>query len=469
MCVTAMGTHMRAVVGVVALVFVAAAAGQAETATGQQPVRLSLNEAIATAVANSPVLATARIRVQRAQDQVREATAQGRPKLSANGSYLRTTPIATFTIPGPGGEQVTIQTRLPSQTTAQATIAQPIFITGGLSAAKRVAKLQVGIQTFGEAQTLQQLIADVKNAYYGILRAQGSVDVTQSAINVAQERLRLARAQFEAGVSAKFDVTRAEVDVANLQQTLIQATNGVLVAKAALNHVLGVDVNRPVEVEEQKAAVEPVTVDIEASTGQALEARPEMQQARLGVELAEHTVQLIAKQDDPVLSLSATTDWTANTSTFSPNKTTYTYGASVTWPIWTGGVTKAKVAQAKDDLATAKQNLEQAKLGVTLDVRTAALGVIESSERVGTAHANVVQAEEALSLARARYQAGVSTEVEVISAEAALTQALTNEVNARYDFLSAKAQLERATASQPEYGELTAHSPAAVAGKGVGQ
>jgi outer membrane protein TolC len=57
----------------------------------------------------------------------------------------------------------------------------------------------------------------------------------------------------------------------------------------------------------------------------------------------------------------------------------------------------------------------------------------------------------------------------VISAEAALTQALTNEVSARYDFLSAKAQLERATASQPEYKELAAHSPAAVAGKGVGQ
>lgn len=420
---------------------------------------LTLEDAIATAVANSPGLAIARERVQRAGNVVNEARGRGRFNVSADAAHTRTSPTSSITIPGPGGETQTIQTRPPSQTTLSATASQPIDINGRIRLGRQAAGLGLDIQTFGEVQTLQQLIADVKNSYYNVLRAEGGVDVVQAAIVAAEDRLRLASAQFEAGVVPRFDVTRAEVDVANLRQSLIQAENAVDIAKGALNVTIGVGANNPVNVESQAVPVEPVTVDIPAQTRQAVEARPEVRLARLAVDLAQQNVRLTAKEDDPSLAAFVRTDWISETSAFSANKTTYTYGVNLNWPVFTGGVTKARVAQARNDVQIARRSLDQTVLGVTLDVRTAAENVMESSRRVQTAEANVALAQEALRLAKVRYQEGVSTEVEVTDAESALTQALTNAVNARYDFLTAQAQLQRATASQPEFSQLAPGTP----------
>ncbi|MBI2843938.1 MAG: TolC family protein [Armatimonadetes bacterium] len=451
-----------AVVGLLALgVLAGQAIGQEPPAPGPEPDVMTMDEAIAIAVSNNPALAIAGERVEQARNQVREARSQARFKVDVSANRTYVTPVPEFTIDTPEGPR-RVEVRTPEETRANATVVQPIDLTRRLSIGKQLANLQLDIREFGEAQTLQQLIADVKGAYYNVLRAQGAVDVAQAALDVAEERLRLARAQFEAGVVARFDVTQAEVDVANFQQTLIQARSNVDIAKGDLNRTLGIDVNSPVVVQEQEAAVEPVTVDIPERTEQALRARPEMQQARLAVDLTGRNVDFVSKENDPQVGLFAGADWTANTSAFNPNATTYSYGANVTWPIWNGGITKARVAQARNDLNIARQDLERATLGVQLDVRTAALNVMESSRRVETAQANVEQARESLRLANVRYQSGVSTALEVINAESALTQALTNAVNARYDYLNAVAQLQRATASQPEYERLTSPAIAAL-------
>jgi outer membrane protein TolC len=123
-------------------------------------------------------------------------------------------------------------------------------------------------------------------------------------------------------------------------------------------------------------------------------------------------------------------------------------------PIWDGGITKARVAEANADLSKAADTLTQVKLGVSLEVRTAALNVQDSLDRVSTTAENVSLAVEALRLANVRYNAGISTLVEVLDAESALTQARFNNVNALYDYTTAVADLERATATQPEMAKL---------------
>lgn len=438
---------------------------QTPQAAPEQPPVLTLEEAIAIAIESNPGLAIARERVKRAGNQLDEAKAAGRFRVGIDARYVRVTPVPTFTLPGPDGTPTEVETSSPSQTTATATLSQPIDISRRIALGRGLAELQLDIQEYGEAQTLQQLIADVKNAYYTVLRAQGNVDTAQASLTAAEETLRIARAQFEAGVVARFDVTRAEVDAANIRQTLLQAQGNVDIAMGLLNRVLGVEINRPFRVQEQDVPVTPVTIDIDAYIQQALAARPEVQQAEIGVRLAEQNVKFTRTENDPSLALFVAADWTSSTSALSSNNTTYTYGASVTWPIWDSGLTRARVAQAENDVEIARRNLEQASLAVGLEVRTAATNVMESSRRVQTAQANVSLAEEAVRLARIRYQEGVSPFVEITNAEAALTQARTNLVNARYDYLNALAQLQRATASQPEYEQIVA--PASTLGKTV--
>jgi outer membrane protein TolC len=82
---------------------------------------------------------------------------------------------------------------------------------------------------------------------------------------------------------------------------------------------------------------------------------------------------------------------------------------------------------------------DQTRQAIAREVRSSLLNLTEAEARRSTAAANTDQAREALRIARVRYQSGVSTSVEVTDAELALTQAQTNQVNAEYDVLSARA------------------------------
>ncbi len=413
---------------------------------------LTIDEAIELAVSNSPMIAIAVDNTLKAENQSRAAARAGKLQVSVQSQYVRLEPSSTMSFPGSDGTPIQIETRPSSQLTASASAALPIDISRRIAVGRELARLNIGIQGYSAQQSLQQLICDVKSAYYNVLRAQASVGVAQSAISAAEERLRVSKAQFNVGLSPKFDVMQAEVDVANLNQMMIQAQNGVDASKGVLNRLIGLDANTPFEVEEPTTGtIAAKTLDIPALTQQALTVRPEIMQSTVAITAAEKGVQFARTEDKPTLAAFVTPNYTNNASAFSPDKMTYSYGLSATWSIWNSGVTRANVAVAKNDLDMAQQGLKAASLGVELDVRTSALSVMEASRRVQTAQSNVDLAKEAQRLSNVRYKEGVSTQVEVSSAEAALTQALNNLVSARYDYLTAVAQLERATVTQPEY------------------
>src|SRR5439155_5153267 len=112
--------------------------------------------------------------------------------------------------------------------------------------------------------------------------------------------------------------------------------------------------------------------------------------------------------------------------------------------VFTGGLIKSRVRQAQDAADAARATLDQVRQAVAQDVRTSLLNLREAEARRATTARNVEQASEALRIANVRYQAGVSTNVEVTDAQVALTQAQTNRVNADYDFLVAQSAVQRA-------------------------
>ena len=114
----------------------------------------------------------------------------------------------------------------------------PLDINGRITYTNRIARDQFQIDYLGMVHTSEQLIFDVKSAYYNLLRAQAQADVDQAAVDVAAARLKNTTSQFNAGTVPKFDVTRAEVDVANLNQTLIQGKTSVEQMRGALNRVM---------------------------------------------------------------------------------------------------------------------------------------------------------------------------------------------------------------------------------------
>ena len=117
-------------------------------------------------------------------------------------------------------------------------------------------------------------------------------------------------------------------------------------------------------------------------------------------------------------------------------------------PIFDGLATRARVKQAKSGLRQIQIGMEQLKDGIGLEVRAAFFGFQESKELLKAQEETVQQAEESLRIANLRYENGMITNIELMDAELAFTQAQTNRFNALHDYIIAIAKLEKATASK---------------------
>ncbi len=446
---------MRTLSMIAALVFLSGTCAHAESPDMSKPI--SIDQALEIAFRQSPAIKTALNQVRKSDAGVSEARANFNPQFSAQVVHMRQGPEVTIEVPGMGTADIVAS----DNTTAEGAVFLPLDINKRLGYVLDLSNLQFRMDYLSLSQASQQLVYEVKSGYYDLLRAAGLEEVAQAAVDVAKERLKDAKANFSAGATPKFDVTRAEVEVANLNQRLIVARNTTALARASLNRTLGIDVNTPTQVVEAETVIpKDLKIDIPAKVGEAHANRPEIKQAELGVEMGKKGVKVQRAGLLPSMDLAGSYDYALNVSGFSSSKGTWAALLTLRVPIWNGGITSAKIRQAEADEAIARNNLEQVRLGVALEVRAAALNLQEAVERVATTADGVALAEEALRLASVRYNAGYSTMVEVSDAESALTEARFYYVQAKYNSAVAQADLERATATQPEAKKIELLRPA---------
>lgn len=110
--------------------------------------------------------------------------------------------------------------------------------------------------------------------------------------------------------------------------------------------------------------------------------------------------------------------------------------------IFDSGVTLSKVHAAGEKLLQAEETYRDTVNSVELEVRSNYLGLREAEKRISTTQVAVAKAEEDFHIAQVRYMAGVGTNLDVIDAQVALTEAKTNFVNALYDYNTSKIALE---------------------------
>jgi outer membrane protein TolC len=279
----------------------------------------------------------------------------------------------------------------------------------------------------------------------------------------SRDRLKDAESKFQARVVTKFDVLRAQTDTAASEQNLIVAKNTVQSDLASLNFAIGIPVITHLEIDDKGAIVLPPAQGPEvnstqddlgdgfnASLKEALASRPEIGEATAAIEAAKRGVTLARKTELPTLNLSWSYLYAPNAG--GSNPLVHTWVAQAIWslPIFDGGVARARKQEAEGGLSQAQTAKESAIEQVTLETQQAYLAVLESKQRINVADQSLRQAEEAFNLAKVRYKAGVSARsgisplLELSDAQAALTFARTNSVNALYDYDSSLARLDRA-------------------------
>lgn len=282
----------------------------------------------------------------------------------------------------------------------------------------------------------------VVSQYIGSLRAVADVEASHSRVELAQALYDQAADLQKEGVGTGIDTLRANVELQNEKQRLIEAENDRDVSLFGLNKLLNIDPRQTIELADSLSFFETPQPDVNSSIDQALSRREEWR----AIEARDKSARLDkqATQYERLPSLRFDGNWAYFGITSTDGIPTYQYTASVNMPIWTSGRIKAEVTKSDLELQKLEQQKDDLRNQIALDVKTSLLNLQSARNEVQVANLGVDLAKQEVDQARDRFKAGVADNIEVISAQDSLSRANDNQIAALYRFNQARADYARA-------------------------
>jgi outer membrane protein TolC len=414
----------------------------------EQGEALTLEQSIAIALERSPLFHLAQKEVTRTNFLQKGARSDFFPKLSTGYNFTQLNEPQHFNVPASGSVPAHSITTGPLHTYIwNVTVEQPLFTGWSITTNYQLAKLGFDIAKVQEIQAKHDLIRNVKIGYFELLKAEKFLGVAIQTEKQVGEHYKVAESFFDVGIIPKNDLLQSEVQLAQAKQNLIQADNGVNIAKSTFNTILRRDVNEPLEVVDILTYA-PSTETLDDCICKAYLNRPELKEMALKVEEARKQITLAKSHFYPSLSLQLYYEKQGDTpdvrGTQFQDEESWNIFTSLNWTFWEWGKTYYSVKANKIGVIQAEDALVQVRDTVTLEVKNAFLKLQESEKNIKVTETAIDSAEENFRLNEARYKEQVATTTDVMDAQTLLTQAQINYYNALSDYNIARAQLERA-------------------------
>lgn len=321
------------------------------------------------------------------------------------------------------------------------TASLPIFTGGELQGQIGQAKANYRSMLSAEEQAYNEMKETATTGYFNMLNATNMKALRQESVDRLQAHLDNVIAQYNVGIVARADVLRSEVELANAQQNYITASNEYDVAEATLNNIIGTPLGTTLLLKD-RLQYEPYENDMAYCLDYSEQHRPELKQAEYAIDSAEAALVVARSGHMPKVYANASNNWGGNGSDWpGDDDENWSVGVTASMNVFDSGVTWSKIHAAQENLAKAKESQRQIKDNVELEVRTDYLNLREAEKRITTTQVAVASAEEDYHIAVVRYQAGVGTNIDVMDAQEALTQAKTNYYQALYNYNTSKAAL----------------------------
>ncbi|MBI4685832.1 MAG: TolC family protein [Nitrospirae bacterium] len=362
------------------------------------------------------------------QSKVGEASANYYPQIDLTSGYSRTSPVSRT------------DHNSSDQYTGSVTLKQNIYDFGKTAKQVNIQNLNLSSSKSDLKNVTAQIILNVKQSYYGVLQAKKNRDVADETVKQFQQHLEQAKGFYEVGTKPKFDVTKAEVDLSNSRLNLIKAVNSFRVAVVTLNNAIGVP-DAPEYTIEDNLSFKKYGVIFEEAIDKAYKSRPDLTSLIFKREAAEKSIKLANTGYYPVVSGNAA--YNRSGEKF-PLGEGWNAGVTLSFPIFSGFLTKYQIEEAKANLDVLKANEDLLKQKIFLEVQQAYLNIKEAEERIPIAELVIKQADENLELANGRYAAGIGSPIEVTDAQVLLTNAKSSYIQTLYDYKVAQANLEKA-------------------------
>jgi outer membrane protein TolC len=421
--------------------------GISPAAPAQEKITLTLEKSIDLALSQNPFYLASQERTDAAQARVRQAAAQFFPSLNLQGLQNLDEKVMVLEFPSfvPGGRPTRVAIDFTKDYQFALSFTMPLFTGGRLTSGYRSAKFGYMSSQEQARQTTNETVLNVKRGYYNYLLAKELVGVTQEALDLAEKTLQNVKNMFDVGMASRLDLLRAEVRTANLKPPVIQARNNVAVAELSLKTLLGLDVAQPVEIVGEMTYA-PVDIDLDQSIAKALQNRPELSQLRYQKDIAGEMIKLAKADYLPTLAFSGSYTTWADKFLFTKNNWTdfYSFNLVLTFPIFNGLQTSAKVAESQAMIREVEFTEKGLVNNIKFEVQAAYLTLNNAREALLSQEKNIDAAQESVRVADLNYTEGLITITDLGAAQVALSEARIAYLRAIYEYDVSLAQLEKA-------------------------
>lgn len=411
-------------------------------------VVLTLDKVLEIALTDNPNIRVADKTIETKKYAKKESIAGLFPSISVSASGTKNIEVATMVMSMPGQPPMKIKMGRPYNYSLQAQAALPLFapqLWKSISIGEE--QVQLAIEQARESKI--NTIAQVKQAYYGLLLARDSYDALLKAQQTAEINAKNAKLMYEVGTISEYDKLQADVQLASIKPNLLSVQNGLKLAEMNLKVLMGVDVAEPMiftgtlsDYEEQLFAdLMKLREDTDLTDNSAL------RQLDYNERLLRMSETINKMGYLPTIALALTTGYSAMPDDFNPFDASF-YGSagltlSFSWTLFDGFQKYMKTKQNKLALENLQIQRENAERQLELAVTSSLNSIETAAEQVVSNKESIYAAERAYGISQKRYEAGSGTMLELTASESSLLQARLQYVQAIYDFLNSRASLEQ--------------------------
>lgn len=433
---------MKILTVIVAVCFLPGSArAQPSPGGNEKPVQFTwtLQDVKKLAVEQNPDIKSAIANYNAASKSVMEAEGGMLPKVDITSGLQETT------LPSPGAGSTANLGKELSYSSVVAGVSQLVYDFGKTLNDIAVNRaLGNAVEQQAEAVRLAVSLS-AELAFYSASSAEGLVAVARQGVAKFEETRRRISAMVEAKARPSFDLSQADVELSKARLNLIRAENDRELARIFLLKILGMPSETSFNLAGNSSArlVDPGEIDLRKLTETALQNRPELKRREYELESARSA--LLREKDGmyPVISAGG---WIGKYYGYYPNALDNAWGAglSMTWNIFEGRKTTARIGEFSAKVDAGSAELDKQRLTIESEVARGALDLKRQFVTLKVARENLDNAGENARLAKLRYDAGVATFLELLTADTALLEAQAFSVQTRYQYESALAFLATA-------------------------
>ena len=296
------------------------------------------------------------------------------------------------------------------------------------------------------------IILAVKQAFYALLLSDKFVAINKQILDNTNEHLAVIQARFANGESSESELIKIRSSLANVLEAYETSRNQIQAAQALLNNLLSFDKEVGV-LPQGEFTYAPKEIAYDQAFLQAMQSRPEIKQLSAQQKMTEKSLDVVKANNRPQVYASwdyysGSRSGAGSAAAATPSKNWNDYnvvGITVSWPIFDGWLTKAKVDQAIIDVKEAELLKQKTTRDIALELKTAYLDLRDAIEKIKSQAKQTAVYKDNLSVFQEKYNAGIVSELDVHDAQVSYDIALFNQIQANYDYVVAKAKFDKAT------------------------